>query len=322
MRIFRHYKDLSDDVRHGVVALGNFDGVHRGHSAVIAAAKKKAHALNAPAWVMSFEPHPRQFFDPNQKPFMLTPFRNKAHLLEQQGVDCLLLQQFDQAFSRHSAASFAKEVLVDSLRARHVVVGKNYAFGYKREGNIETLRLLGEQLGFSLEALDPVCLEDGTPCSSTRIRKALQAGDVALATRMLGRFWEIEGRVEHGEKRGRTIGFPTANIRLSDYLHPALGVYATLVMVDRNGDQSWHPAVANIGTRPTFGDHSPLIEVHLLGFSGDLYGCHLRVGLVEYLRSEQKFPDLQALKQQISHDAETARHLLEHHLPVVGARTL
>ena len=321
MRIFRHYKELPGDVRHGVVALGNFDGVHRGHCAVIAAAKEQALAWDVPVWVMSFEPHPRLFFDPAQPPFLLTPFRNKVHLLQQQGVDCLLLQQFDESFATHTASSFAKEVLIDSLKARHVVVGKNYAFGHDREGDVDTLRKLGEQLGFSLSVLEPVCLGDGTPCSSTRIRKALQAGNVALATRFLGRFWEIEGRVEHGEQRGRTIGFPTANIRLADYLHPALGVYATLAMVERDGERSWHPAVANIGIRPTFGINSPLVEVHLLDFTGDLYGCHLRVSLVEYLRPEQKFSGLQALKQQISQDAETARHLLEQHLSVVGSRT-
>lgn len=321
MHIFRHYRELSGNVRHGVVALGNFDGIHRGHQAVIDSARKRARALDVPVWVMSFEPHPRLFFDPEQPPFLLTPFRVKASLFEQAGVDFLLLQQFDATFAAYSPEKFAREVLADSLKAQHVVVGENYSFGHGREGKLGTLQTLGEKFGFTVETVPPVCLDDGTLCSSTHIRNALRDGDIRRVTRFLGRYWEIEGRVEHGKQLGRILGFPTANVRLSHYQHPALGVYAALVAIDKGPDPRWYSAVVNIGTRPTFGKNDPLVEVHLLNFEGDLYGSHLRIDLVDYLRPEQRFPNLDSLKLQISHDAETALHLLKHPLSVVGSRT-
>lgn len=310
MRILRHYVEFPALLRGGVVALGNFDGVHLGHQKVIGAAKSLARERQIVCGVMSFEPHPRDLFNPSETTYRLTPFRIKARLIESLGLDFLLMQRFDREFASHSAEEFVLQVLVAGLGVRHVVVGYDYVFGRGRAGNVAMLEEMAGRCGFGVTCLAPALAEDGVIYSSTRIRDALVSGQPREAARLLGRNWEIEGRVEHGDKRGRLIGFPTANIELAEYLHPAAGVYAVMAGIDQGGATEWRPGVANFGRRPTFDEQDVLLEVHLFDFDGDLYGRHLRVGLVEYLRPERKFSGLQTLKTQIEEDCQAARQVL------------
>jgi len=311
MRIFRHYTDLPQDVRGCVVAIGNFDGVHLGHQAVINEAGALARVLGKPWAVMTFEPHPTSVFKPDGEPFRLTVMRSKSHLIETLGVDDLLIQHFDADFASLSAEDFVNEVIVNGLGASHVVAGFDFHFGKKRQGDCKTLLALGQSKGFGFTAIPEVTGEDGEIYSSTQIRECLKAGDVQAAARILGRAFELEGRVEHGDARGRQLGFPTANIHLHDYLRPATGVYAIRAGLDEGADTRWFDGVANFGRRPTFhSDDDIVLEAHLFDFDGDLYTKHLRVELVERLRDERKFDGLEALKAQIIKDCEKAREIL------------
>ncbi|MFA7428731.1 MAG: bifunctional riboflavin kinase/FAD synthetase [Rhodospirillaceae bacterium] len=310
MRIFRHYDEIPSAFRNSVIALGNFDGVHRGHHAVIAAAMLRAAQDGVPVGVMTFEPHPRRLFQPLLPPFTLTPFRTKARHMEALDIDFLYIQHFDLDFAAKTAADFVEEVLVDGLGVSHVVVGSDYHFGHKRGGTVEYLQSRSVALGYGVTSVDPVRDDMGEVFSSTRVRDALAAGDPCEASRVLGRPWEVEGRVEQGDQRGRTIGFPTANIALGDYVRPAIGVYAVRAGVDKGVDTQWHDGVANYGRRPTFNKTDELLEVHLFDFNGDLYGEHLRIQFIDFLRPERRFNGLDALKAQIITDAEDARRLL------------
>jgi len=309
MRIFRHDRVAAGE-RGAVVALGNFDGVHLGHQQVIGEAGAIARRLGVPSAVLTFEPHPRRVFRPQDPPFRLTPFRMKARRIEALGVDLLFTLHFDGDFAQRSAEAFIDEVLVGGLGLRHAVVGYDFVFGHQRRGNPALLAERGAALGFGVSVIDPVGAAGGALYSSTRIREHLVAGRPREAATLLGRFWEIDGRVERGDQRGRTIGFPTANIFLHDYLRPAAGVYAVRAAVEEDGRPRWYDAVANFGTRPTFGGSDLRLEVHLFDFAGDLYGRHLRVALIEHLRPERKFPGVDALKAQIAEDAAKAREIL------------
>ena len=310
MRIFRHDKAAGAD-RGAVVALGNFDGVHPGHQRVIGETGRIARALGAPNAVLTFEPHPRSVFRAGDAPFRLTPFRVKSRRIEALGVDLLFTLHFDLAFAQRSAEAFIDDVLVKGLGVRHVVVGFDFVFGNKRRGTPALLQERGAALGFGVAIVDPVQTAGGAIYSSTRIREHLVAGRPREAAALLGRFWEIDGRVERGDLRGRTIGFPTANIFLKDYLRPAAGVYAVRAGIEEGGRTVWRDAVANFGTRPTFGGSDLRLEVHVFDFAGDLYGRHLRVALIDYLRPERKFSGIDALKAQIAADAARARELLQ-----------
>ena len=307
MRLFRHYTELPAEIRGGVVALGNFDGVHLGHQAVIGAALAQARRQNIPCGVMTFEPHPRSLFAPDTPPFRLTPFRIKARLIEALGVDFLVMQHFDRAFAAHSAASFIDEVLRQGLGAKGLVVGYDFAFGQGREGNVTLLEQRAAQGQFDLTAIDRQSAADGQIYSSKVIRQALQEAKPQVAAGLLGRAWEIEGRVESGDRRGSALGFPTANLHLGDYLRPALGVYAIRAAIDRGSVLHWHDGVANLGRRPTFDKPDLMLEAHLFDFEGDLYGRHLRVALHEFIRPERKFDGLDSLKAQIALDCQAAR---------------
>jgi riboflavin kinase/FMN adenylyltransferase len=302
---FDEWQTASAQWKGGAVALGNFDGVHRGHQALIERTAEEAKVLNAPVVVLTFEPHPRRFFVPDTGPFRLTLPPAKLRLLEQYGVQAVLAQRFDQAFADLSPDAFIDDVLLKGLGARHVVCGYDFTFGARRGGNVEMLRERGRQKGFGVTVLDPV-MHEGEIYSSTRIREALRAGWVSEAAELLGHSWEIEGSVELGDQRGRTIGFPTANVALGEHLRPRFGVYAVRVLVDGE----WRNAVANLGRRPTFGKLQENFEVHLFDFSGDLYGKVLRVALIEFIRPEMKFAGLDQLKAQIAADGEAARKLL------------
>lgn len=315
MRILRHYSGLGETDRGAVVAIGNFDGVHHGHRTVIETAGRIARELGCPQAVLTFEPHPRAVFQPDIAPFRLTPFRSKARQIELMGVDVLFVIHFDRDFAQHTAEDFVRLLLVEGLGVRHVVAGADFVFGNRRRGNAALLREQGERHGFGVTFIEPVTGPDGKPYSSTRIRDLLAAGKPAEAARLLGRSFEIEGRVEQGDKRGRAIGFPTANIELDDYVRPAKGVYAVRAGIDTpvEGERThteWHDGVANLGRRPTFGGDKLLLEVHFFDFDEDIYGKHLRAALIDFLRPEKKFDGIAALKAQIAEDATRARERL------------
>lgn len=310
MRLFRTWSEVPPPLRGGVLALGNFDGLHLGHQAVLRKTVELARAAGVPAGVMTFEPHPRMFFKPDQQPFRLSPFRIKARLIEALGLDYLYVQTFDREFSQRSAANFVEEVLLGGLGISHVVVGYDYVFGFQRQGNVALLNQLAQRHGCGVTSVGELSLPGGARYSSTNVRKFLQDGAPEAAAKLLGRYWEIEGRVEHGDKRGRTLGFPTANLPYRDYLHPKKGVYAVRAGIDRGTGTVWRDGAANFGSRPTFDKKDVLLEVHLFDFEGDLYARHLRVALVDYLRPERKFDGLDALKAQITADCAAARSLM------------
>jgi riboflavin kinase / FMN adenylyltransferase len=303
--VFDDWRAMPPEWKGGVVALGNFDGVHRGHQALLAQAQKPAGALGAPLLALTFEPHPRGFFVPDTGPFRLTLAPAKTRLLAEHGVQAVLAQHFDAAFAALPAEAFVGDVLLKGLGARHVVCGYDFTFGARRSGNVERLRAEGKARGFGVTVLDPV-MREGEIYSSTRIREALRAGMVSEAAQLLGHPWEIEGTVELGDQRGRTIGFPTANVDLGQHLRPRFGVYAVRALVDG----VWRDGVANLGRRPTFGKLKENFEVHLFDFAGDLYGKTLRVTMVDFIRPEMKFAGLDQLKAQIAADGEAARRIL------------
>jgi riboflavin kinase / FMN adenylyltransferase len=322
MRVFRHYEEIPEELQGGVVAIGNFDGVHRGHHAVIGEAGQFARATGVPLAVLSFEPHPRMFFKPDQPPFRLTPFRAKAIQMANLDVDLFLALHFDAAFAAKSAEDFIQDVLVEGLKAKHVITGYDFVFGKGRAGDAGLLRRAAGEAGFGFTQVPALRQDEGKGdiYSSTTIRKHLQEGRPRDAAWQLGHWWEIDARVQHGDKRGRQIGFPTANLPLDEYIRPAFGVYAVRVAILTEGDDDpqnnshpteWRNGVANLGRRPTIRDgEMELLEVHLLDYEGDLYGAQLRVSLVEYIRPEQKFDGLEALTSQIAMDSDKARVIL------------
>ncbi len=304
-QVFDHWEETPAAAKGGAVALGNFDGVHTGHQKLLAETAGYAKALGAPLVALTFEPHPRRFFVPDTGPFRLTLPPAKRRLLAEYGVEAVLEQRFDAAFAALSADSFVDDVLLSGLGARHVVCGYDFTFGARRSGNVEMLRAEGTRKGFGVTILDPV-MREGEIYSSTRIREALRAGMASEAAELLGHSWEIEGTVEQGDKRGRTIGFPTANVGLGEHLRPRFGVYAVRALVGGK----WRDAVANLGRRPTIGKLQENFEVHLFDFDGDLYGKSLRVALVDFIRPEMKFAGLDQLKAQIAADGQAARKIL------------
>jgi riboflavin kinase/FMN adenylyltransferase len=311
MYLVRDYQQVPEPYRGAVVALGNFDGVHRGHRTVMEQAKKIAEADGAAAGVLTFEPHPRLVFTPDSPPFRLTPFRTKVRRLKALGLDLLVSLRFNKALFSKPAEQFVRDVLVDGLGVSHVVVGYDFVFGAKRSGDAALLQRLGDELGFAVTVMSPVTHGDDV-CSSTIIRVNLETGRVRRAAELLGHWWEVEGRVRSGDQRGRTIGFPTLNLALMPQaLRPSLGVYAVHVGFPKGDKTVWHKGVANIGNRPTFGGKSVLLEAHIFDFSELVYGHLTRVALVEHLRGEVKFDGLDALKAQITRDGMQARDILQ-----------
>jgi riboflavin kinase/FMN adenylyltransferase len=307
MRILRHYRNPPADAKGAVVALGNFDGVHRGHRALIAEAEKIARRDGRPLAALVFEPYPREFFRPRDEPFRLTPFRAKARLLAERGIDFLIVLNFDAEMAGMLAQDFVTDVLVRELGVDHVVVGEDFRFGKGRGGDTTVLSYMGEMEGFGVTIFRAVVEED-EKISSSKVRAALKAGRPDEAACLLGHWWSVEGHVAHGDKRGRGLGFPTANLKLEHTLQPAFGVYA--VRARRAGEERTYNGVANFGIRPMFQVPSPLLEVHLFDFAGDLYGELLHVELISYLRGEQNFPDFAALTTQMVQDSEIARRIL------------
>lgn len=306
MRVYRHFEEIAPEHKGGAIAIGNFDGVHLGHQTVINAAGDAARAADAPWGVLTFEPHPRMVFDASAPPFRLTPFHAKLRQIETLGVDFLVVLHFDKKLAKMEADVFVKQVLISCFGARQIVSGHDFVFGHNRLGTAEYLAARGAELGFATESIAEVRTGDGEGISSTRIRKYLFDGNPLAAARLLGHPYEIEGRVAHGDERGRQIGFRTANIELASNVRPAFGVYAVRAGVDAGADTVWHDGVANLGYRPTFGGERPVLEAHLFDFDSNIYGKHLRVGLADFLRPEQKFDGAEALKAQIDEDCREA----------------
>lgn len=287
-----------------MLTIGNFDGVHLGHRALLARLKAAAEAEGLPPTVLTFEPHPREFFAPESAPTRLTTLREKLELLADDGVALTYVCPFNARFAALSAGEFIERVLVDTLRVRHLIIGDDFRFGAKRSGDFALLQEAGARLGFRVEAMDSVRL-DGTRASSSAVRAALAEGRLEDATRLLGRPYSIDGRVVHGDRIGRQLGFATANIRIKHERPPLLGVFAVEV---RGIDGRTLPGVANLGFRPSANQVvRPLLEVHLFDFAADIYGAHLNVRFLHKLRDEMKFPDFDALKAQIAADADAAR---------------
>ncbi len=321
MRVLRHFENLPIELRGAAVAVGNFDGVHLGHREVITEAGRIARSSGIPWAVLTLEPHPRSLFEPDAPPFRLTPPPIKVRLIEEIGPEMLVVVPFDAAFSRTPPRAFVERVLVHGLGARHVVCGHDFAFGHGRKGTPELLLWLGDEFDFGFTCVQEVKDEDGEPYSSTRIRDHLRHGRPADAARLLGRPYEIRGEVIRGDQRGRTLGFPTANLRLVDYLRPANGVYAARARWREGGEELGCTGVANVGVRPTFGGGiEPLLEVHLFDFAGDLYGQTMAVEMIDYLRPEKKFDGLEQLRAQILEDCARARRMLASEADVLPVR--
>jgi riboflavin kinase/FMN adenylyltransferase len=294
-----------DGAKGGVIALGNFDGVHRGHQIVVKTAIEKARALGIPARVLTLEPHPRTVFNPDLPPFRLTPVAVKIRLLRALGIEDVIVQPFTAEFSQLSGQQFVEQIMLQSYGARHVVAGRDFVFGHGRGGNMENLRGWLMPHGVGVTEVLPFRDAQGLPMSSSRTREALRQGDLATVEHILGRPWSISGTIIPGEQRGRGIGVPTANIDLDDYIRPRLGVYA--VLAGRIGETERYPGVANIGTRPTVYGQGERLEFHLFDFSRDIYDEAWEVELIDFLRPEQAFPDIETLRKQIYRDMETAK---------------
>lgn len=303
MELIRGLHNLKPRHRGCVATIGNFDGVHRGHQAVIGQLLEKARELRLPALVMLFEPQPQEFFQRDAPPPRLARFREKLELLRQSGVDRILCLRFDARLAALTAEEFIERVLVGGLQVRYLAVGKDFQFGHRRRGNFALLAAAGRARGFEVTAV-PAFRLGAQRVSSTAIRQALAAGDLILAERMLGRPYAIEGRVVFGDRRGRTLGFPTANIPLRRRTSPLRGVY----VVEVHGlDSAPVKGVANVGTRPTVGAARALVEVHLFDFDQDIYRRQVKVVFLHKLRNERRFDSLAELQRQIGYDVAQAR---------------
>ncbi|MDP1671165.1 MAG: bifunctional riboflavin kinase/FAD synthetase [Alphaproteobacteria bacterium] len=311
MRLVRDINELPPECRGAVVAIGNFDGVHLGHRAVLAQAANIARDKGCPLGALVFEPHPREFFEPEAPRFRLTPLQEKARLLESLGIDLLYVEHFDAELAARPAQDFVTRILVEGLGVTHIVVGYDFRFGQNREGDAAFLIREGAKAGFGVGITSAVhTTSSGEPYSSSLIRKHLREGRPRRAAELLGHWWSIVGPVQNGDQRGRTIGFPTANVHLNECLEPRHGVYAVRVEVLEGAGAGLYDGVANLGIRPTFDKQDVMLEVNLFDFSGDLYGRMLRVSFVEFIRAERKFDGIDSLKAQISADSITAGELL------------
>lgn len=311
MRIIRDHLFVSPEDRGASVAIGNFDGIHKGHRAVIAIARENAERLNRPLGILTFEPHPRQVFAPDAPPFRLMNAESKANRLAKLGIERLYEIAFNRALAALTPEQFARKIIADGLGLSHVVVGADFCFGKDRAGKAADLVAFGDAMGFGV-TIAPLLQADEGAVSSTRIREALSEGRPRDAAAMLGHLHRIEGAVIRGDQRGRDLGYPTANMSIAGLHPPKFGVYAVKVDVLSGPYKGSYPAVSSIGVRPMFGVNQPNIETYLFDFKGDLYGTHLSVALVEYLRGEEKFASLAALITQMDADSDQARAILSH----------
>lgn len=296
--------DITQTEQGAVIIIGNFDGVHRGHVALLRAARDIAQANNVPCGVLTFEPHPRRLFRADEPPGRITPCAIKAARLDAAGVDFVLSIPFDWEFASQSSDYFIQEILQNTLKASHVVVGYNFRFGQLRQGQPSDIR----DAGIHVTIIDELQQDGGDALSSSAVRQLLRHGDIEKANHILGWDWEIQGQVIKGDQRGRELGYPTANLKLGETIHPAYGIYAAQVCVQ--GEDEWHKSAVNIGIRPMFEVPVAQVEAHILDFDRDIYDKILRVRLVKRLRGEAKFDSLEALIEQIEKDCEQTRSVL------------
>ncbi|MDQ3478431.1 MAG: bifunctional riboflavin kinase/FAD synthetase [Pseudomonadota bacterium] len=306
MERFTSRDPVPQRLRGSILALGNFDGFHLGHQAVVNRAIARGFHERRPVIIATFDPHPVRFFKPDVPTFRLTSLDQRERLFDQAGADAMLVFQFDADLAATGAEEFVSEILAERVGAAGIVTGTDFTFGRGRSGSAEVLRELGEEHGITVEALAPVLL-DGEPVASSRIREALAAGDPGTATHLLTRPFAVEAVVEHGDGRGRDLGYPTANLSLGRYQRPAYGIYAVRVRLD---DGSEHAGVASFGVRPTFEPEKELLEAFLFDWSGDLYGRTIEVSLIAFIRPEEKFDSAEALVSQMREDEAKARRLL------------
>ena len=299
--------DMPSKLKSGVVAIGNFDGVHRGHQAVLNTALETGQELGAPVYAMSFEPHPRSFFNPANPVFRLTPSAQKASVLAACGLNGIVELPFTKEFASIEADHFVEDILLAKLAIRHAVTGYDFHFGKARAGTPDFLRQAGQTHEFGVTIVEQETDEGATTISSSRIRDCLKTGDITLANGLLGYRWFFEAKVRHGDKRGRDLGYPTANLQLADNCPLKHGVYAVRVVLD---DGTVCDGVASYGRRPMFDNGAPLFEVFLFDFTGDLYGRTLKVHVVSYLRGEETFDSVEALIAQMNRDSDEARAIL------------
>ncbi len=297
---------VPDNLRGAIVALGNFDGFHLGHQAVVSRAISRAFHERRPGIVATFDPHPVAFFKPDVPPFRLTTLEQREHLFAHAGADAMLVFEFNRELASMDAEEFVRDVLARQIGAAGVVTGDDFSFGKGRTGDPALLKTVGERHNVIAEAVAQVLL-DGERISSGRIREALIAGDTGTATQMLSRDYAIEGIVRRGDQRGRELGYPTANVELADYQRPKYGIYAVRVVLD---DETEHPGVASLGVRPTFDPPTELLEAHLFGFDGDLYDRKIEVALHAFIREEKKFDSLDDLVAHMREDEAASRKLL------------
>ena len=298
---------VPDHLKGSIVALGNFDGFHLGHQAVVSRAVARAFHERRPVIVATFDPHPVKFFKPDVPPFRLTSLDQREALFAHAGADAMLVFEFNEELRSTSADDFVGKLLAGTIAAAGVVTGDDFGFGKGRAGNVELLRTLGAEFGIVAEAVAPVII-DGERVSSGRIREALKAGDTGTSTHLLTRDFAIEGVVQRGDARGRELGYPTANLNLGDYQRPRYGIYAVRVTLE---DGTEHPGVASLGVRPTFDPPQELLEAHLFDFDGDLYGQRIEVALHAFIRDERKFDSVDALVAEMRNDEAEARRLLD-----------
>jgi riboflavin kinase/FMN adenylyltransferase len=310
MILIENIDDISEPYRNAAVTIGNFDGVHIGHQALFHQVIEKADDMHGVSVAITFEPHPLRVLTENSHPPLITLYEQKVELIERAGLDVLICIPFTREFAAISARSFVKDLLIDRVGMKAVVVGKDYTFGRNREGNLDLLRRLGEELGFRVFVLDWIKGANSLEArsSSTRIRDLVHKGDMEAARKLLGRHYQIRGTVETGRNRGgKLLGFPTANIKLYDELCPKSGVYAVVVECE---DGERFKGVANIGYSPTFEDNIFTVEVHILDFDRNIYGQKIRVNFIRRVRDEKKFSGLSELSSQIKRDVEKARKIV------------
>jgi len=308
MRLARSIESFPFDlVAHGSVAtIGSFDGLHRGHQELLSHVLNHAHSVDVPSIVMSFEPTPKEFFAQERPPARLMRFREKFEALAECGVDVFYCPRFDEAMKNISADAFIRRILIHSMNIKHLVIGDDFRFAQDRAGHLQTLQRAGEALGFSVEEMPSVIVGDER-VSSTVIRNALWEGDLAHARKLLGKDYRMSGKVIEGQRLGRTLGYPTANVNLNRLQSAVMGIFAVRV-----SGRDWGPldAVASLGTRPTFEGTRPLLEVHIFDFDKDLYGEYIHVDFIARLRSEEKFDDVNELIEQMHRDSARAREIL------------
>jgi len=309
VKTLQTYSNLPAEDQGAVIALGNFDGLHRGHQAVISRAQDIANEIGAPLGIGLFRPHPYRYFKPSAEPFRLMSPRIRAQIMAELRVEFLYEIPFDEKLRDMDDTEFVERVLYRGLGIRHVIVGEDYGFGKNRCGNVDSLTRLCRDRDIGVTAISPVGLHEFYgKYGSSEIRKALQEGDVFHAQHMLSRPWRVDGIVQKGQQRGRTINFPTANLDFGDLVRPKFGVYVVEVRI--GGEATWRPGVANTGSRPTVDGEEARLEVHLLDFDRDLYGQLVDVRFRSFIRPEQKFESFDALKAQIKKDADGARAIL------------